>query len=161
MSQIKVITLNNSIREALKKMQKRASAKGKKRILHRIEAVLMADGGASIEEIMDNLGIKTKPTVQRCLDKFREKGMEGLYDRPHPMPPSRLTPEQKEELLKRRTDLPRIWGGKMGLKDWSYRGLSHWVEKQWGVTLSYERIRQIFQRANETDWLTCHPPAKG
>ena len=158
MIQSDLVNLDRPTREALKSIKNIKFMQARRRVERRAKAILLASKGLGINQIMGQLNIKTKSTLEKWLINFREKGVTGLYDKLHPIPASRLTPAQKIQLIKLRLSSSRHPMRENEKSEyWSYRRLSRWVKQRWGVKLSYERIRQLVEMARTKGVLTNHP----
>jgi len=117
----------------------------KRRYVKRGKAILLANQGKTIKQISTELDVCAQ-SVWNWLTKYRESGLDGLNDLEHPPhPPGRLNPEQIDKIVTMRyPGYPKRV--KKYDRAWSFRKMSRWIKEEWGVTLSYERIRQILNK---------------
>lgn len=115
------------------------------RVRKRGSAVHWSARGLTVQQISRNLGV-TEQSVWRWLHNFQRSGVNGLLD---PVPRSALTPDQMVEITRlrfpmhksKRTGKLRVQENKI-----SYRKIAAWIKSKWGVSLSYERVRQIIRK---------------
>jgi len=138
----------------LKELQEFSSEMARKKNLRarlRGNAVWWSHQGKTVEQIAGELGRSTR-TIYGWLNRYQQKGIAGLYDRPRPI--KKLTPEQIGQLLDVSNWTRECRDVKERRMRWSYRRIARWVSRQWNIRISHERVRQIIRRRllGDTYW---------
>jgi transposase len=118
---------------------KRMASQGNFRAYSRGSAILLSHQRKTVKEIASCLG-KSGNSVYQWLKLYRQKGIDGIAPRNYP---TKLTAEQVKELLKVSHHEGPFKNIKEYQKRWPFRRMAKWVEDNWNIKISYERIRQI------------------
>lgn len=162
---VQVLPLTEEQRAALLKMRRAPSTPQK--MLWRIDIVLAAAEGLSIEAIAQKVGCSLR-TVTLWRRAFRTHGIEGLEDRPRPGRPKTHGPEQENAIIAATLTPPE------DATHWSTRrlakklGVSHaLVHRTWRAyrlqphrteTFKYSRDPDLEAKVVDVVGLYLHPP---
>jgi len=84
-------------REEIEKLRKKKDLS--KRSHRRLEAIVLSSEGYSLDEISEIYQVD-RDTVSKWLDRWEQKGIEGVKDLPKQNRPPKLTEAEREELRK-------------------------------------------------------------
>lgn len=112
--------------------------RGNRRVRLRGKAVWLSHRFRKVNQIAEELGCSTR-SVYTWLRRYREKGLAGLSE---PVKPTKLTPEQINQILEIGHWLTAVRSKKY-VRTWSYQKMAEWIRDQWHITISAERVRQI------------------
>ena len=101
----------------------------------RARIILRAAEGAAHVEIANELGVSI-PTVLLWRRRFREHGLAGLADAPHPGRPRVYGRDVREQILARTLTRPE------GTTHWSTRRLAQEVESMLAMALDIRNYRE-------------------
>jgi len=76
--------------------------------------------------------------------RYNAEGLSGLFDRPHPGRPPRLTAEQKAEVAQWVRQGPKL--SEDGVVRWRLVDLAQKIEKQFGVRLAERSVGTLLRR---------------
>lgn len=106
------------------------SRKVSRSLAERARIVLLATEGMSVARISERLQV-TRPTVYKWRQRYQEKGVEGLQDRPRSGRPTRLTEAKIKRILQLTTErVPKEathWSTRLMAK---YAGVTQWQVRQ-------------------------------
>ena len=117
------------------------------RYFHRLHLVLLLARGIGIQKVAELYG-KSVRTVQRWAKAMNESGLNGLVDDERRGRPTRLTPEQMDELRRDLEQGPNVLGFTQGF--WDGPLLSHHIEEKYGVALKVRRCQMLFHELGYT-----------
>lgn len=114
---------------------------------NRIRGVLLTGGDARMKngEAARKCKVHVR-TLRAWLARYRENGIEGLKHKPVSGTPSKLTPEQKEELKKIVKEGPEEHGYDTGI--WTASMLCQVVSKKFDVRYSLSGMQALLGRLN-------------
>lgn len=129
---IKPLTINASDREYLKAIIRKRNSHVSEAL--RAKIVLLAEAGCSNKQIAWQLSCSTN-TVQRWQKRWKDKGLEGLKDKPRSGHPLKISSKQIMELLHHS---PRIFS--VNRSSWSCDSLAEVYKKKYGESVSKSTI---------------------
>jgi len=108
---------------------------------HRLHGVLLVSQGISCYQVAEWLGQDPR-TVQRWVNRFEDRGFAGLQEGQRLGRPSRLQPNQWEEIGRVLRQSPRSFGYPQNL--WDGKLLAHHLAKAYGVDLGMRQCQRMF-----------------
>ena len=112
--------------EVIKRARAELKVSADYRVGMRLQAIVSC-ADHPLEVVSSILGV-SRQTVWRWIKRFKEEGIKGLHDRPKGHNPSKLSPDQKEQI-----------------KGWLERGSdSKGVEVHWTLARLMEEVRREF-----------------
>ncbi len=108
---------------------------------HRLHGVLLVSQGISCYQVAEWLGQDPR-TVQRWVNRFEDRGFAGLQEGQRLGRPSRLQPNQWEEIGRVLRQPPRSFGYPQNL--WDGKLLAHHLAKAYGVDLGMRQCQRMF-----------------
>lgn len=112
------------------------------RVSNRIRAVYLGLMGKTAPEIATVLGFSRR-TVQKWIQSYNQKGLEGLLDSPGRGQRCKLNPEQLQWLRQRIEEGPRPEDGVCVLGG---KEIQRIIEQQFGVTYHLNSVYQLLHR---------------
>lgn len=109
---------------------------------HRLHGVLLVSHGLSTGRVAEYLG-QDPATVYRWVKRFNENGFSGLREGERPGRPSRLMPEELEQVAWDLRELPQSFGYSQNL--WDGKLLSHHLQEQFDVHLRVRQCQRLFR----------------
>jgi transposase len=110
------------------------------RVRTRTQMVLLAvEQGMTAPKIAEIVR-ENEGTVRAWLRRYEAEGLEGLWDRPRPGGPSKLTPAFVEQMLSAVRKRPRSLALPFSL--WSCQRLADYLAEKTGIRVSDETIRR-------------------
>jgi transposase len=141
-----MIKLTTQEEAAVLSFMKDAAKEAKYHLRLRGSVILKANKGYTIREISRSLNITSK-TVWNCINRFKNEGVNGLYDRPRQI--NRLSESQCQKLLRMRyPGYPKVMRHN---RKWSYPKLAEWAKQNWGIVITSRRLSQIIQQKIQND----------
>ncbi|MFH1232235.1 MAG: helix-turn-helix domain-containing protein [Planctomycetota bacterium] len=140
----KFINLSPSEVETLKRFMKDIAIQNKSRPRLRGNALWYSSQKHwTVKHIAESLGC-SEETIYHCFKRYKENGIEGLYDSDRPL---KLTLEQIKQVIQV-SGLDKVYRDKKERRQfrWSYRKIAKWVKDNLGIAISHESIRQIIQK---------------
>ena len=128
-------------------IQKAIHTHAEGRYQHRLHVVLMAIRLKSAKEAATIYGESLR-TVQYWIQKFFEKGLDGLKDETIPGRPSRLSKKQKQELKEDILKSPVILG--YDQNNWDGILLSYHIGKKYNVSLKVRQCQYLLHQLGFT-----------
>lgn len=110
---------------------------------HRLHGVLLVAEGVSCPEVARLLGDSPR-TVEYWIQRFEDKGLAGLAEGDRPGRPTRLTPEQLEQIDRVLRRTPRDVD--LGVTLWDGKTLSAWIQREQGVELGVRQCQRLFRQ---------------
>jgi transposase len=110
---------------------------------HRLHAVLLVAKGMSCPKASDYLG-DSERTLRYWINRYIQKGLQGLIEEERPGRPSRLTGEQIERInwvLRRKPEDVGLRGG-----IWDGRLLSAFIQKEFQINLGIRQCQRLFRQ---------------
>lgn len=101
------------------------------RFLHRLHALVLIDGGLSCRAVGKMLGDSPR-TVAYWVQRFQQKGLDGLRDAPVPGRPPRFTSEQAQAIQE--YILQNSCSGK---------SLAAWIEDVYQIRISIRQCQRL------------------
>ncbi len=136
--------------DRLREIEQDAHLKPKVRL--RAQVLRLSNRGEGVERIAAYTG-RSPASVLRDLDRWEERGFEGLADGTAPGNPPRITEEARAFMEHRLSEEERIWNASQ---------LAEAVEERFGVGVSPEAIRQhllaMGYRWKRTRYVPSRPP---
>ena len=124
------ITLDEATRQHLRERCHAPDLKPRTR--DRLEMVLLSATGWSVRRIAEHMHV-CRATVRTWLRAYRQEGVDALPDKPHPGPPSALTPLILHAVREHVHQSERTWTGAQ---------LAAWIAEQHGVVVSASWLRE-------------------
>lgn len=109
---------------------------------HRLHAVLLVAKGMSCPEASDYLG-DSERTLRYWINRYMQKGLQGLIEDERPGRPSRLTGEQLEQINRALRGKPEDAGLRGGI--WDGRLLSAFIQKEFQISLGIRQCQRLFR----------------
>ena len=110
---------------------------------HRLHAVLLVAKGMSCPEASDYLG-DSERTLRYWINRYMQKGLQGLIEDERPGRPSRLTGEQIEKINLALRVKPEDVGLRGGI--WDGRLLSAFIQKEFQINLGIRQCQRLFRQ---------------
>jgi len=108
---------------------------------HRLHAVLLVARGMSCPEASDYLG-DSERTLRNWINRYMQKGLQGLIEDERPGRPSRLTAEQIEKINLALKGKPEDVGLRDGI--WDGKLLSAFIQKEFQINLGIRQCQRLF-----------------
>jgi len=123
------------------------SSSGREKMATRAQVVLLWGQGEGASEIGRHLGIG-RQTASKWIERFKEKGMDGLWDEERPGRPE----VYGEECIQAVVDVARSSPTRLGLsfRQWSIRKLERYVNEECGYAIKRSRICQLLSEEGVT-----------
>ena len=115
----------------------------KRRLRERAMIVILSSEGFCVTKVASILKLNVD-TVSDWLDAYEAKGFLGLYDKPIPGRPPRLTKQHEQQIDQWFEHSPRDEGYQHS--NWTLKLLLHHVNKIFGKRFSLTRIWQIIRK---------------
>ena len=116
---------------------------GDSRYDHRLHGVLLVARNLSCPKVAELLG-EAPRTVEYWVQRFKERGLQGLADRARPGRPSRLAPEDLRQLAAALSKPPRGTGPEPD--EWDGQGVRDWIINQFGKSVSTRQAQRLLRR---------------
>lgn len=123
------IQLTEKEDSALREIEQRAHFRPKVRL--RAQVLRLSNRGMNLTAIASHTG-RSRYSVARDLDRFSERGLEGLADGTAPGNPARITEEVREYMEERLSER----------RTWNATQLAESMEGEFGVVVTPEAVRQ-------------------
>ena len=114
------------------------------RVRRRAEAIKCVHDGQPVKQVAEALGVQAK-TVYAWLKRFRDEGLDGLYDRPRAGRPSKVDAAYITTLEVVLAELPYD----MGIDDaagWTVPIIQQIMEQQTDITYSATQLRILLHK---------------
>lgn len=111
-------------------------------IKDRLRAIAEALKGGSAERIAKRLFVGAR-SVKRWVKRYNEEGEKGLWDKPRPGQPQKLTHEQQQELF---THVERGPSLEEGRSRYRLIDLCVWVQERFGVSMKKGGMQNLLYR---------------
>lgn len=126
-------------------LEKLLKQEARRRIRERLQAILWIHVGEYAQDVAKKIG-RSRQAVASYVAYFNDKGLKGLLEIGRgPGRKASLNIRQIEQLLDWIKVGPRALGYSFNL--WDCKRLAHHIHKEWGITLSDERLRQILHES--------------
>jgi transposase len=89
---------------------------------------------------------RDEQTVRNWLKRYRAEGLNGLYDRPRPGHPAKVTSAYQELLVITVRQRPRSLGQPYSL--WTLQRLADYMAEETGIRVSDETVRRYLKDAD-------------
>ena len=129
--------------EEIEAVKEFAASTKSAREFKRAQIVLYKAKGMSLKEIAQLLGVHWV-TAQRCVAKFKKRGIASFRDEPRPGRPPRLTKEAKKALLKAVLKNPRLFG--FLKNNWSLGMLRLYLKRETGIEISEVHVWRLLRK---------------
>jgi len=136
------LELDKSAMGELSQFMHRMALKKKWRARRRASAVYSSYKYRMAGQIAQELGCSVV-SVYDWLKRYKQHGLAGIADK---TPPTKLTPQQVDEIMKISGWSSAYRSGKDRQKAWSFRRITQWIKDNWNITISYERVRQMVHK---------------
>lgn len=113
------------------------------RYFHRLHVVLLLTRGIKCAEVAKLFGEPLR-NIQRWAKEVNEQGLEALKDSDRPGRPTRLTPQQLDELKADIENGPQCFGFTQGF--WDGPLLAHHIQTKYGISMSVRQCQRFFHR---------------
>ena len=113
------------------------------RVFRRAQAVREVVKGARMQQVSDRFHF-TYSAVRKWVHRFDQEGTSGLFDRPRPGQPRKVTCELQQH-LDRLVDQDPLEHGSLH-SQWSCRDLAEVLAQQTGVQLGRESVRLALKK---------------
>jgi len=110
---------------------------------HRLHAVLLVAKGMSCPEASDYLG-DSERTLRYWINRYMQKGLQGLVENERSGRPSRLTEEQIERINRVLRGKPEDVGLRGGI--WDGKLLSAFIQMEFQVSLGIRQCQRLFRQ---------------
>ena len=114
------------------------------KVRRRADALMRIHNGAPVKHVAEALGVQDK-TVYAWLQRFREHGLDGLYDRPRSGRPSKVDASYIASLETILAEVPYDFG----IDDaagWTVPVIQQIMEQQTGITYSATQLRILLHK---------------
>jgi len=115
----------------------------KRRCRQRAHVVLLSAQGYSQKEIAQIVRM-TRKTVADCLKRYKKHGFLGLYDKPIPGRPPKITNDIQRHIDKCLETSPRDYG--YNISSWTISLMRYHLWVHFGIAVCIETVRQWFIR---------------
>jgi transposase len=115
----------------------------------RRRAVDLVESGQPAAEVARRLDVSER-SVRRWLRAYRSDGDKGLAARAKPGRPSKLTPDQQEELVRILDSSPSAHG--CPSDQWSELEIAKLIEREFGVFYTSEYVKDLLTRIAGRDF---------
>lgn len=139
----KPIVLKKAQRESVIQKRKAFAKDGNIRAANRCWAILLADDGLELQEIVNTTEWPYK-TVQKWLRDFRKDRMTSLEPKPKSGRPRLLTDHERLLLKKAIARGPRKCGYRSGV--WTSPLVADFINKRWGVDYHPGHVRKLLHQ---------------
>ena len=109
---------------------------------HRLHGVLLVAQGMTCPEVSRLLGDGAR-SVEYWVHRFEQRGLAGLQEGERPGRPSRLNPEQIEQVNRVLRRKPTDAGMQVNL--WDGKTLSAWIAREYGIQLGTRQCQRLFR----------------
>ena len=110
---------------------------------HRLHAVLLVAKGMGCPEASDYLG-DSERTLRYWINRYTQKGLQGLVENERSGRPSRMTGKQIERINQALRGKPEDVGLRGGI--WDGKLLSAFIQKEFQVSLGIRQCQRIFRQ---------------
>jgi transposase len=116
------------------------------RIRTRAQMVLLSAEKQMVPGEIASIVRRDEQTVRRWLKRYQVEGLNGLYDRPRPGSPGKVTAAYQELLVTTVRQRPRGLGQPYSL--WTLQRLADYMAEQTGIRISDEAVRVHLKAAD-------------
>jgi transposase len=116
------------------------------RIRTRAQMVLLSAEKQMIPSKIASIVRRDEQTVRNWLKRYRAEGLNGLYDRPRPGHPAKVTSAYQELLVITVRQRPRSLGQPYSL--WTLQRLADYMAEETGIRVSDETVRRYLKDAD-------------
>ena len=132
----------------VRRLERLLKREAHRRIRERLQAILWISTGVLAQEVAKKIG-RCRQSVAGFVRLFNGQGLQGLLTIGRgPGRQPCLSLEKKRQILSWIQKGPRALGLPFNL--WDCKRLSHEIKKQWAVSLTDERVRQILHELGAT-----------
>jgi transposase len=117
----------------------------------RCDMILLSNEGLSPPKIAKRIRF-TRYTVVRFIQRYEAEGVQGLYTKPRPGRPRRVTPEYVTQLLATVEKEPRSLG--LPFSNWTTGNLAEYMADQTGIVI---QARQVERHLKAHGWRLRRP----
>lgn len=108
----------------------------------RCEMILLSNDGLSPPQIAKQIRF-SRDTVVRWIQRYEVEGIAGLFTKPRPGRPRRVTPEYEAKLVEAVEQEPRVLG--MPLSNWTTANLADYMARQTGITITPRQVENYLK----------------
>jgi len=116
------------------------------RIRTRVQMILLSVEKQMVPSEIASIVRRDEQTVRRWLKRYQAEGLNGLYGRPRPGHPGKVTPAYQELLVRTVRQRPRSLGQPYSL--WTLQRLADYMAEQTGIRISAEAVRVHLKAAD-------------
>ena len=116
------------------------------RIRTRAQMILLSAEKQVVPREIASIVRRDEQTVRRWLKRYQAEGLNGLYDRPRPGHPGKVSPAYQELLVSTVRQRPRSLGQPYSL--WTLQRLTDYMAEQTGIRISDEAVRVHLKAAD-------------
>lgn len=109
---------------------------------NRCEMILLSNNGLTPPQIAQRLG-GSRRTITRYIQRYEAHRLAGLYDKPKPGRPRRVTDEYLEKLQATVVQDPRLLG--QPYSHWTTENLARYLEEQTGICLCSRQVAKYLK----------------
>ena len=117
----------------------------------RCDMILWSNAGLSPPQIAERVRFSRR-TVTRYIQRYEAEGLPGLYTKPRPGRPRRVTAEYEAKLLRAVEQEPRGLG--LPFSNWTTANLAGYLAQETGITIG---PRQVENYLKAHDWQLRRP----
>jgi transposase len=140
-NRVRVLQVPDADRAALQALVRDRGASARE--VERARIVLLSAQGLTGPEIAERVGC-SEPTVVLWRQRYAERGLRGLADRPRPGGPKRTMTDAVRDVVLTATLTPPP--PELGVTHWSSRLLADWLRRSRGMTVSHDSIARLWRR---------------
>ena len=116
------------------------------RIRTRTQMILLSAEKQMVPCEIASIVRRDEQTVRRWLKRYQAEDLNGLYDRPRPGHPGKVSPAYQELLVRTVRQRPRSVGQPYSL--WTLQRLADYMAEQTGIRISDEAVRVHLKAAD-------------
>ena len=116
------------------------------RIRTRAQMILLSAEKQMVPREIASIVRRDEQTVRRWLKRYQAEDLNGLYDRPRPGHPGKVSPAYQELLVRTVRQRPRSLGQPYSL--WTLQRLADYMAEETGIRISDEAVRVHLKAAD-------------
>lgn len=144
----RVYTLSKKEVQALEQLHRETSDAD---VRSRCDMILWSNEGLSPPQIAERVRF-SRETVVRYIKRYEAEGLNGLFTKPRPGRPRRVTPEYEAKLLAVVEQEPRSLG--LPFSNWTTANLANYMARETGIVIT---PRQVENYLKAHDWRLRRP----
>ena len=135
----RVHTLSDEEKKALEQLHRDTNDAD---VRSRCDMILWSNAGLSPPQIAARVRFSRR-TVTRYIKRFEAEGLQGLYTKPRPGRPRRVTAEYEAKLLEAVEQAPRALG--LPFSNWTTANLADYMSQETGITISPRQVENYLK----------------